>query len=147
MNRVCRTCEKELEPASFSVKNKNTGLLNTRCKKCVAENSKSWYSENKEAHIKNVKQNKIVYAQQIRSFIWGYLKDNPCVDCGEADPIVLELDHRQEKNFNLADAIDHYGLKRVAKEVSLCDVRCANCHRRKTAKQFGWLKWSISDSN
>ncbi len=28
----------------------------------------------------------------------------------------------------------------VAEEVALCDVRCANCHRRRTAQQLGW--WS-----
>lgn len=26
------------------------------------------------------------------------------------------------------------------KEVITCVVRCSNCHRRKTARQFGWSK-------
>jgi hypothetical protein len=63
------------------------------------------------------------------------------VDCGENDPVVLEFDHRDPEQKveticgllrNLAD--NHTLLTEIAK----CDVRCANCHRRKTAKQFGW---------
>jgi hypothetical protein len=29
---------------------------------------------------------------------------------------------------------------RVRAEIEKCDVRCVNCHRRKTARDFGWLK-------
>jgi hypothetical protein len=29
---------------------------------------------------------------------------------------------------------------RVSAEIDKCEVRCANCHRRKTVKQFKWFK-------
>jgi hypothetical protein len=35
-------------------------------------------------------------------------------------------------------------IEQLAYEISKCDVRCANCHRRKTAKEGGWFKWLSS---
>jgi hypothetical protein len=67
-----------------------------------------------------------------------YLLKNPCVDCGEADPVVLEFDHQGGKTANVSDGIRHgWSLKRIMEEIAKCNVRCANCHRRATAKAFG----------
>jgi hypothetical protein len=30
----------------------------------------------------------------------------------------------------------------ILKELSKCDVRCANCHRRRTARDFKWFRAS-----
>lgn len=58
------------------------------------------------------------------------------MDCGEADPIVLDFDHvRGEKLDNVASLITGAGkFSRLMTEIEKCDVRCANCHRRKTAR-------------
>ncbi|HUQ34490.1 MAG TPA: hypothetical protein VM095_20380 [Pyrinomonadaceae bacterium] len=69
--------------------------------------------------------------------IYEYLEGHPCVDCGESDPIVLEFDHvRGKKSY----AVSSLGWRLVSwdsvmKEIAKCDVRCANCHRRRTAEQ------------
>jgi hypothetical protein len=42
----------------------------------------------------------------------------------------------------------HKPWSRVLLEIEKCDVRCANCHRRRTAQQYGWRKargWSDED--
>lgn len=64
-----------------------------------------------------------------------------CADCHEKDPIVLEFDHRDRtaKRFDLGDATRlGMSLTKLLDEAAKCDVVCANCHRRRTAKQMKW---------
>jgi hypothetical protein len=69
---------------------------------------------------------------------WDYLLAHPCVDCGEADPVVLEFDHRGNKRAQIVDLMrKHASWTDVLAEIQKCDVRCANCHRRRTAKARG----------
>lgn len=80
-------------------------------------------------------------AQKNIALVREYKASKGCMDCGEKDPIVLELDHREraEKNFSIGDkARLGFSLERMQQEISKCDVVCANCHRRRTAKQMGW---------
>jgi hypothetical protein len=74
-----------------------------------------------------------------RAYVAKYLSEHPCVDCGEDNPIVLEFDHvRGEKSYNVGWLINkNNSLNTLIGEVEKCDVRCANCHRIKTAKDFG----------
>lgn len=66
-----------------------------------------------------------------------YKATHPCVGCGERDPIVLDFDHREqsEKLFQIADGM-RYAPAKIMAEIAKCDVLCANCHRRRTAKQM-----------
>lgn len=64
---------------------------------------------------------------------------NGCVDCGETDPIVLEFDHTDpETKTREVSPIRTWDTFLV--EVSKCDIVCANCHKRRTAKLQGWYK-------
>lgn len=77
---------------------------------------------------------------RIREQLFTYLKTRSCADCGETDPIVLEFDHVSpgEKFKNIARMLSgHYSWEAILEEIKKCDIRCANCHRRKTYVQFG----------
>ncbi len=70
-----------------------------------------------------------------------YKANKGCADCGERDPIVLEIDHKNQttKNFALGDTAKlGMSLTKLMAEIEKCDVVCANCHRRRTAKQMKW---------
>lgn len=60
-------------------------------------------------------------------------KDRPCADCGNTyPPYVMDLDHvRGDKKLALS-MMTMYNSKRVAEEISKCEVVCANCHRIRT---------------
>ncbi len=81
---------------------------------------------------------------QQRAWILDYLAAHPCVDCGEADPVVLEFDHRDpaSKVGNIGDIVGKsgWGLARLQAEVEKCDVRCCNCHRRRTVAKQHWKR-------
>jgi hypothetical protein len=70
-----------------------------------------------------------------RMWVWGYLLEHPCVDCGENDIRVLEFDHRDpaEKQGAISRMVaDRCSVSKIKAEVEKCDVRCANCHRRRS---------------
>ena len=77
---------------------------------------------------------------KIRARLLDFLSDKRCLDCSENDPIVLDFDHRDpEVKFKSIHQMlsGHYSWLSVLKEIGKCDIRCANCHRRKTYHQFG----------
>jgi hypothetical protein len=70
-----------------------------------------------------------------KAWVLAYLLAHPCVDCGEADPKVLEFDHRDpaDKLHAISRMVaDGLGVKNIEREVAKCDVRCCNCHRRRS---------------
>ena len=76
---------------------------------------------------------------KIRKKVLDFLSDRSCVDCGEKDPIVLDFDHiKPDKKFKtVANMLSgHYSWKSVLSEIKKCEIRCANCHRRKTYIQL-----------
>ena len=81
---------------------------------------------------------------KIRKKLLEFLSQRKCLDCGENDPVVLEFDHKdpKTKTRNVAKFLSgHFSWESVQVEIAKCDIRCANCHRRKTYSQFGgWGK-------
>lgn len=76
-----------------------------------------------------------------------YLREHPCIDCGEQDPVVLDFDHVDRSDKRKAVSFltrSGYPWATVMAEVDKCQVRCANCHRRRTAIQFEWPKLACS---
>lgn len=104
----------------------------------MREYARRHYERNREAMISRAAQAKEASRNAVRAYILDHLRLNPCVDCGEPDPVVLEFDHRGDKDFAIGDAVRRaLSLKRVVAEIAKCDVRCANCHRRKTYGERG----------
>lgn len=82
---------------------------------------------------------------QVKMYKYNYYKEHPCIDCGETDPVVLQFDHLKEKSINVSKI--KMSLDSLKKEIEKCEVVCANCHARRTAKQAGWYDFGIDVSS
>lgn len=60
-----------------------------------------------------------------------HLATHPCVDCGESDVRVLDFDHRANKESDISRLVGKGRVAGIVREINKCDVRCANCHRRR----------------
>ncbi len=70
-----------------------------------------------------------------KAWVLCYLMQHPCVDCGEPDTRVLEFDHVDpaSKSHNVSRMVaDGRLIRLIEQEVAKCEVRCANCHRRRS---------------
>jgi hypothetical protein len=145
--RICGTC-KEKKPATteyFHARYTKTAAqspdgLQSICMECKSKLNKARYYADPVARAKAVKKNILKARQRNRQFVYAFLETHPCVDCGEARWQVLEFDHvRGTKEYGISKMILHgMTLRRIKKEMDKCEVRCANCHRMKTAETFGY---------
>jgi hypothetical protein len=53
---------------------------------------------------------------------------------------VLEFDHLRDKRANVSSLVQNGELRRIRGEIEKCDVVCANCHRRRTARRGNWYR-------
>jgi hypothetical protein len=86
--------------------------------------------------IKNAR-NVLRRRHRSRAHLMAYLREHPCVLCGEADPVVLDFDHLRDKVWEVTNLARYGGWSRLLAEIEKCRVLCANCHRRHTAQQAG----------
>lgn len=112
------------------------------CKGCKRPYQQDWYRRNAESHKKNVVRDNQRRRLHLHEQVMGYLRDHPCVDCGETDLMVLTFDHvRDQKSFDIGTAVGRlFNWNVIRAEIEKCDVRCANCHMRATSSRGGWYR-------
>ena len=80
-----------------------------------------------------------------RQRLYEYLTQHSCVDCRQSDPIVLDFDHvRGTKKTEVVRLVmQGYSWGTIEAEIAKCEVRCANCHRRKTARERNTWRYRL----
>jgi hypothetical protein len=96
-------------------------------------------------HRKRVRENQKRRALENHQFIADYLREHPCVDCGEKDIVVLQFDHVRGKRKNDVTGMSTLSLKNILLEIAKCEVVCANCHTRRTAKRANTIRWRLAN--
>ncbi len=99
------------------------------------EYQRQHYQNNKAIYMEKASVNKKKQRAELREII-SNAKNVPCFDCGKKYPsYVMQFDHIAEKNFNIANAVNGISKARLLKEISLCEVVCANCHAERTHRR------------
>lgn len=140
MKKKCSICKRDKDIEEFNKNSSRSDGLASNCKLCANKLAKKHYKKNSaqmKKQIQNSKKNRI---EEHRLKLFNYYNDHPCIDCTENDPMVLEMDHVRGKKIKEVSSMisEGYSWKKIQEEISKCEVRCANCHRRKTAIQQGW---------
>ena len=120
------------------------GQYDNYCKPCRAEYHHEHYLNNRDRYIEQARRRRTALAHERYAFLIEFFKSNPCADCGESDPMVLEFDHLGDKLFNIAQGVRDRGWQVFLDEIAKCDVVCANCHRRRTAKRAGFVRAAVA---
>ena len=79
-------------------------------------------------------------------FLVDALRAAGCRDCAADDPVILDFDHRSDKRANVSTMASWASLETLRREVAKCDVRCANCHRRRTLAAVGSYRLAAVES-
>lgn len=136
--KKCKMCARVLPLTEFSRKNADRETWNSYCRACQREYSRGHYARNQEKHNTRRYINQRRYVARNRQLMVEYLRDKPCVDCGLVDFVVMEFDHVKGTKSDDVSRMLQNGTRwqRILEEIAKCDIRCSNCHRRKTYRQL-----------
>jgi hypothetical protein len=143
--RRCGRCD-ELKPvAEFAWRRKARGQRDNYCGPCRADYKREHYAANRSRYVAQAQARKRALAVQRAEYLVEYFRSQPCVDCGESDPVVLEFDHcDSDKTFTICKGLRDHDWQSVLDEMAKCDVVCANCHRRRTARRGRFARAAVA---
>lgn len=145
--KTCTQCGQTKPIEGFSIRSKVKGTYHAACKECYKVITRRHYRANSADYKRRSKARRLSYRAEIRRKVFAYFAEHPCVDCGISNPIVLDFDHRTGTNKmdTIAELVNRqFPWEKILEEIAKCDVRCANCHRIRTADQFGWYQYLIT---
>ena len=139
LTRVCARCHAEKPIDAFPIKDKTRGTRRSYCIPCRSEYGKEHYRLHKSSYVAKNAAARVRHRRSNRELVYEYLVAHPCVDCGETDPVVLDFDHIDPKTklWTVGKMLSRQAGPAIEREIEKCIVRCANCHRMRTANQFG----------
>lgn len=137
--RVCSKCKLIKDSSEFAFQDKLKGTRHSYCLVCGRKFSQKHYAAHVRYYVEKSNSRRQPVMDELDGRLFNYLENHPCVDCGESDPVVLEFDHvRGQKKYNVsAMCAMLLSWDTFLKEIAKCEVRCANCHRRRTAERRG----------
>ena len=135
--KVCSTCCVRKPLTEFNRLRKAKDGRQWSCRDC----NKAYHYANWDRHVERIRARKKIRLADNRERVMAFLREHPCVDCGETDIVVLEFDHLRDKRAGISVLIAQgQEWAFVLAEIAKCEVVCCNCHRRRTAHRGGWYR-------
>ena len=144
--KECSECHDSYTYDNFYQKKGTPDGYSYYCHTCTSAQAKKYYRDNKDVRKKAIARAK-ASKREAKKFVLDYLSTHPCVDCGENRPACLDFDHLRDKSANVSFMVIHgHSISSIKTEIEKCQVLCANCHRVKTAADFGWYSSVVSST-
>jgi len=140
--KICSKCGEEYDISHFSWSIKGI-KRHAKCLKCRSGERIQYYQNHKEEELKYKYERQKDRRDEARAYVWEYLSNHVCADCGEYDPLVLTFDHvRGTKKMNVSQMINQgYSIEVLQEEINKCEIVCNNCHLRREKKRRGTKYW------
>ena len=136
-SKRCGRCGETKPLEEFAWRRQARGQRHNYCRPCHSEYHREHYLANKQRYIDNAAKRRRKMVEERVRYLVEFLRKHPCADCGERDVLVLEFDHRRDKLFEIGKGLHDRSWQSILDEIAKCDVVCANCHRRRTARRRG----------
>ena len=138
--RNCPRCRNDRPIEQFAWRRRSEGERQPYCRECMAEYNRAHYRANPDIYLRRARRRAESVRRERIQYLLEYFRTHPCVDCGEADPLVLEFDHLGNKVFTISEGLRDRAWQPILDEIDKCEVVCANCHRRRTAQRAGFAR-------
>jgi len=120
--RRCGRCGQLKAPSEFAWRRKGKGQLDNYRRQCRADYKREHYASNRERYIAAASRRKRAAVAERTRFLLELFSQQPCSDCGERDPLVLEFDHVDHKRFEISQGLRDRNWEDVIAEIAKCDV-------------------------
>jgi len=140
--KICSKCHEEYDISHFSWSIKGI-KRHAKCLSCRSEERIDYYQRHKEEELKYKYERQVNKRDEARQYVFAYLSERVCMDCGEYDPLVLTFDHvRGKKKMSISQMVNQgYSLEALQEEIEKCEVVCFNCHMRREKTRRGTKYW------
>src|SRR5439155_22344582 len=107
--KYCRKCQTEKPEDEFHRHANRKDGRQSCCKACRKSIDAVIYAEGGEDYKARKRKRQREIVNRNARLVFEYLRQHPCVDCGEPDPVVLDFDHvRGEKKCAVSDLVRGY---------------------------------------
>lgn len=149
MDKQCTKCNQVKPETEFFWKQKGI-RRSSYCKNCYKQlrkkTYKQHYEKNRTKYIKRAKSNRHKYLLYVQRQLLQLFKHNPCAQCGETNPLVLDF-HHIDPNTKVGNISEIISSRKswyiIEKEINKCICLCANCHRKVTAKEQNTHRYQV----